>query len=117
MDAIERLCRDHVRPSRQVSPVSTLCGPRLHEPRRVPLHDRANPAAPFIRAWLAFASALDGKAERAAIELAEARRLSSDDRYSSIARLTAANSWAPKACALLETTYFAGLRKVGVPEE
>jgi len=30
----------------------------------------ANPAASFIRAWLASAYALDGKAERAATELA-----------------------------------------------
>jgi TolB-like protein/DNA-binding winged helix-turn-helix (wHTH) protein/Flp pilus assembly protein TadD len=79
----------------------------------------ANPAVPTTRAWLASALALDGKAERAATELAEARRLSSDDRYSSIAsiaRLTA-GSWAPKAHALLEITYVAGLRKAGMPEE
>jgi hypothetical protein len=53
----------------------------------------------------------------AATELAEARRLSSDDRYSSIARLKALGFWAPKARALLETTYLAGLRKAGMPEE
>ena len=39
-----------------------------------------------------------------------------DDRYSSIARLRAVVSWgAPQL--LVETTYFAGLRRVGVPEE
>jgi hypothetical protein len=51
--------------------------------------------------------------------LREARRLS--DRYSSIARLKAApgRQWfeAPKLPALVETTYFAGLRKAGMPEE
>ena len=51
-----------------------------------------------------------------AIELAEARRLVGDDRYSSIARLRAVVSWgAPMD--LVETTYFAGLRKAGLPEE
>ena len=49
-------------------------------------------------------------------ELAEARRLVGDDRYSSIARLRAVVSWgAPKD--LVEATYFAGLRKAGIPEE
>ena len=52
----------------------------------------ANPAASFIRAWLTSAYALDGKPERAATELGEARRLNSDDRYSSIARLNAVSS-------------------------
>jgi hypothetical protein len=66
-------------------------------------------------AWLASAHALNGDTERAATELAEARRPSSNDRYSSIARLTAA--WAPKARARLEATYIAGLRKAGMPEE
>jgi hypothetical protein len=77
----------------------------------------ANPAAPFIRAWLASAYALDGKAERATGELAEARRLSSGDHLSSLARQTALGSWTPKARPLLEATYFAGLRKAGMPEE
>ena len=77
----------------------------------------ANPAASFIRAWLASAYALDGKAERAATELAEAQRLSSGDHLSSLARLTALGSWTPKARARLEATYFAGLRKAGMPEE
>jgi hypothetical protein len=77
----------------------------------------ANPAASFIRAWLASAYALDGKAERAATDLAEARRLSSDDHYSSIARLAAASAWSPKANARLEPTYLAGLRNAGMPEE
>ena len=50
----------------------------------------ANPALPAPHAWLASAYALKGETERAAAELAEARRLSGDDRYSSIARLKAA---------------------------
>ena len=77
----------------------------------------ANPAQPSLHAWLASAYALDGEAERAATELAEARRSSSDDRYSSIARLNPRGVWSPKAHPQLETTYFAGLRKAGMPEE
>jgi TolB-like protein len=77
----------------------------------------ANPAQPSLHAWLASAYALDGETERAATELDEARRSSSDDRYSSIARLNAAGFWTPKARPQLETTYFAGLRKAGMPEE
>ena len=77
----------------------------------------ANPGQSYVRAWLASAYALEGESERAATELAEARRLSSDDRYSSIARLKALGSSTPKARALFETTYFAGLRKAGMPGE
>jgi TolB-like protein/Flp pilus assembly protein TadD len=76
----------------------------------------ATPGHPLFRALLASAYALKGEIERAVAELAEARRLVGDDRYSSIARLRAVVSWgAPKD--LVETTYFAGLRKAGVPEE
>jgi CoA-transferase family III len=54
----------------------------------------------------------------AAAELAEARRLSADDRYSSIARLKAVGYFGiSKIRALFEATYFAGLRKAGMPEE
>ena len=50
----------------------------------------ANPGqGPHLHAWLASAYALEGGSERAAAELAEARRLGSDDRYSSISRLRA----------------------------
>ena len=85
----------------------------------------ANPAHPNIHAWLASAYGLKGETEAAAAELSEARRLSSDDRYSSIARLTATGIspgspgyWGvPKVRALVEATYFAGLRKAGMPEE
>src|SRR6516165_9804437 len=67
---------------------------------------------------LASAFALNGETERAAIELAEARRLSGDDRYSSFARLKAVQYWGvPQIRALYEANYFAGLRKAGMPEE
>ena len=77
------------------------------------------PAAPFPRSRLAAAYALRGETERAAAELAEARRLNGGDLFSSIAHLKAyPGGWGtPKTRALYETTYFAGLRKAGVPEE
>ena len=78
----------------------------------------ANADLPIARAYLASAYALTGETERAAIELAEARRLSLDGRYSSIARLQATGHFGvPKIRALFEATYFAGLRKAGMPEE
>jgi tetratricopeptide (TPR) repeat protein len=48
-----------------------------------------NPAHPLVRSNLAAAYGIKGEGERAAAELAEARRLSGDDRFSSIARLKA----------------------------
>ncbi len=78
----------------------------------------ANPAHPQSRAATASSYALKGDIERAATELAEARKLSGDGRYSSIAHLRSVGYFgAPKIRALLETTYFAGLRKAGMPEE
>jgi len=77
----------------------------------------AIPSYSLVRS-LASAYALSGETERAAAELAEARRLSPDDRFSSIARLRASGSGGtPKTRALYEATYFTGLRKAGVPEE
>jgi len=77
----------------------------------------ADPGHAQRHAWLASAYALKGDTERASDEIAEARRLSSDDRYSTIARLKAAQYWGvPKVRVLFEATYFAGLRKAGVPE-
>jgi TolB-like protein/class 3 adenylate cyclase/Flp pilus assembly protein TadD len=52
----------------------------------------ANPDGYFFHGYLASAYALNGESERAAVELAEARRLASDDRYSSIARVQAAGT-------------------------
>jgi TolB-like protein/Flp pilus assembly protein TadD len=78
----------------------------------------ANSELPYAHSHLASACALNGETERAAIELAEARRLSGDNRYSSFARLKALQYWGvPKIRALYEATYFAGLRKAGMPEE
>jgi hypothetical protein len=74
----------------------------------------------FHHSRLASAYALRGQTERAAAELAEARRLDSRDLFSSIAHLKAfPGAWlgAPKIRALYEATYFAGLRKAGMPEE
>jgi TolB-like protein/class 3 adenylate cyclase len=73
----------------------------------------------LVHACLAAAFALKGETERARAELGEARRLS--DRYASITGLKTApgRQWleAPKLRALAERTYFAGLRKAGMPEE
>jgi tetratricopeptide (TPR) repeat protein len=78
----------------------------------------ANPGVPGYHARLASAYALKGETERAAAELAEERRLSADDRFSSIARLKAVGYFGvPKVRALFEATYFVGLRKAGMPEE
>jgi tetratricopeptide (TPR) repeat protein len=77
----------------------------------------AIPAVAFNHARLAAAYGLSGKIERAAAELAEARRLSGEGPFSSIARMRAGNWGMPKIHALWEATYFAGLRKAGMPEE
>jgi adenylate cyclase len=78
----------------------------------------ANPGAPYVHAYLASTYALKGEAERAAAELEEARRLVAGDHYTSIARLRAVGNWGvPKIRALCEATFFAGLRKAGIPEE
>jgi predicted Zn-dependent protease len=77
-----------------------------------------SPALPFVHIWLASAYALKGAVERAALELAEARRLRGEGSYASIAALRAEEFyWAPKIWTLFETTYFAGLRKAGLSEE
>jgi len=78
----------------------------------------AMPERRDVHANLASAYALNGETKRAIAELTEARRLSSDDRYTSISRLKAiGNFGVPKIRALFEATYFAGLRKAGMPEE
>jgi adenylate cyclase len=78
----------------------------------------ANPEYPDPYAWLASAYALKGSTERASTELAEARRLNRDDRYSSLAVVRAMTSFVhPKLRALAEATFWAGLRLAGMPEE
>jgi tetratricopeptide (TPR) repeat protein len=80
----------------------------------------AMPTVPFHRSRLASAYALRGETERAAAELAEAQRLDGGDIFSSIAHLKGVpGAWrgVPKIRALYEATYFAGLRKAGMPEE
>jgi tetratricopeptide (TPR) repeat protein len=78
----------------------------------------ANPVRSIVHAHLASAYALKGETEHAVAELAEARRLSGDDRYASIGRLKAVGYFrVSKIRALYEATYFAGLRKAGMPEE
>ena len=70
------------------------------------------------RAWLAAAFALNDDIEQAAAQLSEARRLSSDDRFLSVTKLRRAYYWGvPSILALHEATFFAGLRKAGMPEE
>jgi TolB-like protein/Flp pilus assembly protein TadD len=78
----------------------------------------ANPMHPVVHAHLASAHGLKGDAGRAAAELAKARGLVADDRYSSLARLKAIGYFGvPTVRALYEATYFPGLRKAGMPEE
>ena len=86
--------------------------------------EKARVALPELAAHhadLAAAYALHGDAEQAATELTEAQRL--DANYSSIAKLKLSLSRdqsrgaRPEIRALFETTYLAGLRKAGMPEE
>jgi TolB-like protein len=81
---------------------------------------RAVPELPFPRALRASTYGLKGETERAAAELAEARRLSNYHRYSSIAQVKAMSVWqgaAPEVHASAATTYFGGLLKAGMSEE
>jgi tetratricopeptide (TPR) repeat protein len=79
----------------------------------------ANPELSYVRAWLAAAYGLVGDTQRAAAELAEARRLSGEGRWPSIAGMREGiGSWGvPKIHALMETSFFAGLRGAGMAEE
>jgi TolB-like protein/DNA-binding winged helix-turn-helix (wHTH) protein/Tfp pilus assembly protein PilF len=77
-----------------------------------------NPNLVHAHAYLAAAYGLDGEIERAAAALVEARKLSRDNRYSSIAQLEAIEKFGvPKLRTLFEKTYLVGLRKAGMPEE
>jgi TolB-like protein/DNA-binding winged helix-turn-helix (wHTH) protein/Tfp pilus assembly protein PilF len=78
----------------------------------------ANPQLPGVHAMLASAYALNDEINRAAPELTEARALNPDGRYSSMSRLKEIGYFGvPKIRAMLEATYFAGLRKAGMREE
>jgi tetratricopeptide (TPR) repeat protein len=78
----------------------------------------ANEALPYVHAYLAAAYALKGETERAAVELAEARRLAGGGSWASIARLRGGTRYeSPAIQADAEKTFYAGLRKAGVPEE
>jgi TolB-like protein/class 3 adenylate cyclase/tetratricopeptide (TPR) repeat protein len=84
----------------------------------------AHPGLFDVHSGAASAYALKDETERAAAELAEAKRRTGDGRYSSIARLKATgffgvreDSMVPKIRALFEATYFVGLRKAGMPED
>jgi hypothetical protein len=80
----------------------------------------ANPGIAGYHAWPASAYALRVDIGRAVVELAEARRLSNDGRFSSIASLRAVGVFGgleTQIRALMEATYFAGLRLAGMPEE
>jgi tetratricopeptide (TPR) repeat protein len=75
------------------------------------------PAVSSFHSLLAAAYALKGETERAASELGEARKLAREGSFSSIARIRTRYWGVPKIRALVEATYFAGLRKAGVPED
>jgi tetratricopeptide (TPR) repeat protein len=78
----------------------------------------ATPEHPQFRSFLAAAYALDNDMERAVVELAAARALVGDNRYASIAQLRAVENWGvPKIRALVEASYFSGLRRAGMPEK
>jgi TolB-like protein len=88
----------------------------------IPWLERARnavPKLPFPHALLASAYGLKGEFELAAAELAEARSLTGDDHFLSIARLRAygsARGFYRGKNTDWEGTYFAGLRKAGMPE-
>jgi TolB-like protein/class 3 adenylate cyclase/Tfp pilus assembly protein PilF len=80
---------------------------------------RASPAEPFNHLHLAAAYGLSGDLDRAVAALAEVRRLRGEGSFLNIAKMKAGGwgSGSSKTRALFEATYFAGLRKAGMPEE
>jgi TolB-like protein/class 3 adenylate cyclase/Tfp pilus assembly protein PilF len=77
-----------------------------------------NPELALYRAYLASAYALKGNIQHAAAELAEARRLDGAGCCTSIASLKTIEDFGVQAIrTAYEATYFAGLRKAGMPEE
>jgi TolB-like protein/DNA-binding winged helix-turn-helix (wHTH) protein/Tfp pilus assembly protein PilF len=78
----------------------------------------AAPELPWVHLRLASAYGLKGETERAAAEIAEAQRTDGHARDLTIAHLKAPGfSSGTKISALFDTTYFAGLRKGGMPEQ
>jgi TolB-like protein/DNA-binding winged helix-turn-helix (wHTH) protein/Tfp pilus assembly protein PilF len=78
----------------------------------------ALPTFPLAYSFLGAAYALNGETERGAAELAETYRLSGRVWVSTIADMKVTGYWGPpKIRELYEQVYFAGLRKLGVPEE
>jgi TolB-like protein/class 3 adenylate cyclase/Flp pilus assembly protein TadD len=78
----------------------------------------ANPALSGPHAWLAAAYSMTGDRRRAAEALAVARRLAPDNRYASVAQFKSTQSLgAAKTRDLAETTFLAGLRATGMPED
>jgi adenylate cyclase len=77
-----------------------------------------DPRAPPSHWFLAAAYGFNGERERARAELAEAKRLTGSDRYSSLAS-TRANGdlYTPALRDRWETVYFPGIRAAGLPEE
>jgi predicted Zn-dependent protease len=84
---------------------------------------RANPEIPFIHAYLASAYALHGETRSAAAQLTEAQRLDGAGNFTSIASerrrqsMNQSRGASPTVRESFEATYFAGLRKAGMPEE
>jgi adenylate cyclase len=79
-----------------------------------------NSKLPAFHLHLASVYALKGDTERAGSELAEARNLQGEGSYSSIVRFlldSQVRGARPEIRALYEATFFAGLRKAGMPEE
>ena len=92
---------------------------RWHPDEAIVWYEKARvsiPKAPMLLIHTAAAYALRGDVGRGAAELAEARRLNGDDRYSSITRLQAVVYPGMPQVREWFGAYFAGLRKAGMPE-
>ena len=72
---------------------------------------------PWVHLRLASAYSLKGETKRAAAELAEAQRMGNGRHDLSIGRLKAGLLAPANMDPVLETTYYAGLRKAGVREQ
>jgi tetratricopeptide (TPR) repeat protein len=87
----------------------------------IPWFEKARRADPGIsppRYFLACAYGLKGQLDRAAVELAEAQRLTGSTRYSTIASARANGDLnTPAVRDRFEGVFLAGLRKAGMPEE